>query len=405
MQPAKLITVSAGRAMLALSALTFIACGGAVVVPQSISYAGWIVDLPQKDRQAVLGLLRGSQFSQLNQLYEDLQLQYETGLINDRDLTLQYEAFYDTSPENVAFLNQWVEKNPKSYPARLARGIYYANVGKERRGGDFIRNIPTEKLHEFHRYLDLSNKDVADSIPLTAKPIVSILQLLKSSKHRDGKQANRMWLDYAVRIDPRNYGARRQYMLTLSPRWGGSYDEMWAFLKECQDQQLPSEYLKVLEARIYLDEAQMWCCEKNEPEKGVASYRKVVALLDGIDIKEKLDALKGIVGNRDKTQSLVAVAPEIEAILRISPDDSRILGYRGWIRFQQGRFQEGLKDYTTAAELGDAYSQLQLGRQLYYGMPPTVAPNREQALFWIKKSVDQGNEAAKQFMMQVEPKH
>lgn len=405
MQSAKLIIVRTGRATLALSALMFIACFGAVFEPQSISYAGWIVDLPQKDRQVVLSLLRSSQFSHLSQRYEDLQLQYETGLINDRDLTLQYQAFYDTLSENEAFLNQWVEKSPKSYPARLARGIYYASVGAERRGSDTIRNTTQEKLHDLHRYLDLSNRDIADSLPLTAKPIVSVLQLLKSSKHRDGKQVNRMWLDYANRIAPNNYGVRRQYMITLAPRWGGSYEEMWAFLKECQDQQLPSEYLKVLEARIYLDQAQMWCCERNEPEKGVASYRKVVALLDGIDIKEKLDALKGIVGNRDKTQGLIAVAPEIEAILRILPDDSKTLGYRGWIRFQQGRFQEGLKDFTTAAELGDAYSQLQLGRQLYYGMPPTVAPNREQALFWIKKSVDQGNEAAKQFMMQIEPKN
>jgi hypothetical protein len=191
-------------------------------------------------------------------------------------------------------------------------------------------------------------------------------------------------------------------MISLTPRWGGSYDEMWAFLKECQDQHLPIEYLKVLEARIYLDQAQVLCCEQHQPEKGLVFFRKVVALLDGIDIQDRLDALKGIVDNRDKSQSLVTMASEIEAILRISPEDTRFLGYRGWVRFQQGRFHEGLKDYATAAELGDAYSQLQFGKQLYYGMPPTVAPNREQALFWIKKAAGQGNEAARQFIAEVE---
>ena len=402
MQSTKQIAGPASWAVPALGVLIFIACIGFTFVPLSISYAGWMVELPQKDRQVVLNLLRTAQFSRLNQLYEDLQQQYETGLINDRDLTLQYQAFYDTSPENETFLNQWVEKSPKSYPARLARGIYYASVGKEHRGSDFIRNTPAEKILELHRYLDLSNRDVVDSLPLTAKPIVSVLQLLKSSKHRDGEKANRMWLQYGNRIDPKNYGLRRQYMLTLTPRWGGSYDEMWTFLKECQDERLPSEYLRAFESRIYMDQADVLCCEQHQPAKGLVLFRKVVALLDDIDIPEKLDTLKGIVNNRNKSQSLVEVLPEIEAILRITPTDSRILGYRAWIRFQQGQFQEGLKDYSAAAELGDAYSQLQLGKQLYYGMPPTVAPNQEQALFWIKKAADQGNEEARQFLVHVE---
>jgi hypothetical protein len=403
MQSPKRRVVRFSLAMPVLGAIAFIVSLGFVLESPSISYAGWVMELPPKDRQAVINLLRTAQFTRLNQLYEDLQKQYEDGVINDRDLTLQYQAFYDTSPENEILLNQWVEKGPKSYPARLARGIYYASIGEQRRGSDYIQNTPTGKILDLHRYLDLSNRDVADSLPLTKKPIVSILQRLKSSKHRDGKQANRLLLDYANRIDPNNYGVRRQYMISLTPRWGGSYDEMWAFLNECQDQHLPIEYLKVLEARIYLDQAQVLCCERQQPEKGLVFFRKAAALLDGIDIQDRLDVLKGIVDNRDTSQSLVTVASEIEAILRISPDESRFLGYRGWVRFQQGRFQEGLKDYATAAELGDAYSQLEFGKQLYYGMPPTVSPNREQALIWIKKSAGQGNEGARQFIAEVEP--
>lgn len=367
----------------------------------SISHAAWLVELPQKDRQAILNLLRTTQFSKLDQHYVDLQQQYETGLINDRDLTLQYQAFYDTSPETEAFLNQWVNENPKSYPARLARGIYYASVGEAHRGSDVVRNTPSAKLLELHRFLDMSNRDIVDSLPLTKRPIVSVLQLLKSSKHRDGKQANRMWVEYANRIDPKNYGPRRQYMISLTPRWGGSYDEMWLFLRECQAQQIPREYLKVLESRIYLDQAQM---EQHQPEKGLVLYRKVVTLLDGIDVQDKLDALKGIVDNRKSSQSLIEFLPEIEAILYIMPTNLRALSYRAWIRFQQGRFEEGLRDYATAAELGDAYSQLQLGKQLYYGIPPTVPPNPEQARYWIGKSADQGDEAARKFLIQIEPK-
>jgi TPR repeat protein len=87
--------------------------------------------------------------------------------------------------------------------------------------------------------------------------------------------------------------------------------------------------------------------------------------------------------------------------LRLAPTESMILGYRGWIRFKQGRVEEGLKDYSMAAELGDAYSQFQRGKQLFYGVPPTLAPNRSQALLWLTKAAEQGNEGATQFLKQV----
>jgi hypothetical protein len=270
----------------ALGVLISIGCHQPALESPLISHAGWMIKLPQEERQAVTNLLRTGQFTRLNQLYEDLQRQYENGLINDRDLTLQYQPFNNTSHENESLLNQWVENSPASYPARLARGLYYARIGVEHRGAKTTANTPTAKIQDLHYYLDLSNKDLIDSLPLTSKPTVSVLRLLKSSKHRDGKQVNRKWLDYANRIDPKNYEVRREFMITLAPRWGGSHDEMWAFLKECQDEHLQIEYMKALEARIYLDQAEEWCCERHQPEKGLVFYRKVVSLLDGIDIKE-----------------------------------------------------------------------------------------------------------------------
>ena len=375
-------------------------CAPYVLGLASFSSAGWIVELPTQDRQAIVTLLRAGQFAQLDQRYETFQHQYENGQINDRDITLQYQAFYDTSPENEAYLNQWVAENPKSYPARLARGIYYASVGGKKRGGKWAQETPDEQMIELSKFLDLSNRDVVDSLFLTAKPIVSLLQLLKSSQHRDGKLSNPNWLNYANRIDPTNYGARRRYMATLTPRWGGSYDEMWKFFKECSGQNLPSEHLRVFESQIYLDQAKTFA-ERNQRDTALPLYRKALGLLNGIDNTERLDALKGVVYNGNRTTNLEDFSQEIDETLRLAPQESRILSYRAWIRFKQGRFEEGLKDYSMAAELGDDYSQFQFGKQLYYGVPPTLMPNQQQGLTWIKKSAEQGHEAAQRFLEQL----
>lgn len=257
----KQVVIATQQLSLFLPLLIIIGCADLTVAPISSSFpprAEWRVELHQKDRQTVVNLLRTGQFREMDKWYESLQQRYEKGKTNDQELVLQYQAFYDTSPENETYLNQWVTKNPKSYPARLARGIYNTNVGSNKRGGAWARDTPRENMVALSKYLDLANADLVDSLSLTGKPIVSLVTLVKSSMHRDGSQTNRMWLDYANRIDPKNYSVRRRYMKTLTPRWGGSYEEMWQFLKECQDQNLPAEYVRVFESQIYLDQANMF---------------------------------------------------------------------------------------------------------------------------------------------------
>jgi hypothetical protein len=77
-------------------------CTAIGLAPESPS-RGWIIELPTQERQSVVNLLQAGQFMQLDQRYETFQQQYEQGHMNDRDLTLQYQAFYDTSPENEAY--------------------------------------------------------------------------------------------------------------------------------------------------------------------------------------------------------------------------------------------------------------------------------------------------------------
>lgn len=390
------------RTVWALSSCAFLiltSCSTPAVTPEPLSH-GWIIELPQEERQIVVKMLRSGQFVQLDQRYNKFQDQYGQGTFNDRELTLKYQAFYDTSPENEAFLNQWIAKNPTSYPARLARGIYLRKLGEEARGAKFVKDTPRENIIKLHQYLERANNDLLDSLKLSRKPIVTLLHLINSSMMRGEKQESVVWLNYANRIDPNNYGIRRRYLLTLTPRWGGSYEQMWAFLKVCRDQQTSPEYLRIFEANIYLDQAKSFA-EQDQREQALPLYRKALSLLDGIDNTERLDALKGVVYNGANPTNLEEFSWEIDETLRLAPTERMILGYRGWLRFKQRRYEEGIRDYALAAELGDAYSQFQYGMQLYHGAPPTFTPNQTQGLLWIKKAAEQGDEGAQQFLIRV----
>lgn len=388
--------------VLALSScalLILASCNTLAVTPEPPSH-GWVVELPQEERQIVVMTLRSGQFAQLDQRYNTLQERYEQGTINDRELTLKYQAFYDTSPENEAFLNQWIGKNPNSYPARLARGIYLRKLGEAARGAAYVKDTPRENMVKLQQYLERANEDFLDSLKLSRKPIVTLLHLINSSMMRGDKKESIVWLNYANRIDPNNYGIKRRYLLTLTPRWGGSYDQMWAFLKECRDQQTSAEFLRIFESTIYLDQAKS-LAEQDQREQALPLYRKALSLLEGIDNTERLDALKGVVYNGANPTNLEEFSREIDETLRLAPTERMILGYRGWIRFKQHRYDEGIRDYALGAELGDPYSQFQYGMQLYHGAPPTFAPNPAQGLLWIRKAAEQGDAGAQKFLVQV----
>lgn len=386
-------------ALLSCAFMILAPCSTLAVTPEPPSH-GWAVELPQEERQIVVMTLRSGQFAQLDQRYNTFQEQYEQGTINDRELTLKYQAFYDTSPENEAFLNQWIAKNPTSYPARLARGIYMRKLGEAARGTAFVKDTPRENMVKLQQYLERANEDFLDSLKLSRKPIVTLLHLINSSMMRGDKQESVVWLNYANRIAPNNYGIKRRYLLTLTPRWGGSYDQMWAFLKACRDQQTSAEYLRIFESVIYLDQAKSFA-EQDQRERALPLYRKALSLLEGIDNTERLDALKGVVYNGANPTNLEEFSREIDETLKLAPTERMILGYRGWIRFKQRRYEEGIRDYALAAELGDVYSQFQYGMQLYHGVPPIFAPNQTQGLLWIKKAAEQGDGGAQQFLIQV----
>ncbi|MEQ1796205.1 MAG: DUF4034 domain-containing protein [Nitrospira sp.] len=357
--------------------------------------------MPLKEKEYVLNLLQTRQFQQLDSYYSELQQRYEKeGTLNDWQLLVQYQPFYDTNPANEPLLTEWIAQYPESYSARLARGIYYRKAGEAKRGSEWISKTPRENLDQLSQYLDLATDDLMLSRTLTVKPIVSIVHLLNVTKHRDGDLGNRYWLEEANRIDSQNYGARRRYMLTLTPRWGGSYEDMYAFLQECRLQKLPSDHIRIYEAIIHDDRANMLRHNRRSAE-ALQHYRQALVFLNGIENGETIEALKGLIHSAKETHTLEAVSADIDYYLRLVPQDGTILSYRGWLREKQGRADEAFMDFKNAAVQGHAWSQFRIGQKLFYDTAFVTEQNNE-GLSWIKKAAAQGYEPAQKLLQQVD---
>jgi Domain of unknown function (DUF4034) len=103
-----------------------------------------VLSIPTQNE--AMTLLNSNQFAELDRRFSAIQSGYKSGSITDENLRAAFRAFYATDAALERKYDAWVEQFPKSYVARLARGIYYKKVGQERRGSDFVSSTSDEQL-------------------------------------------------------------------------------------------------------------------------------------------------------------------------------------------------------------------------------------------------------------------
>ena len=189
--------------------------------------------------------------------------------------------------------------------------------------------------------------------------------------------------DLAAQVDPQNVIVRLKYMDSLKPRWGGSYEQMEAFLEESRRASLAPAKLHQLEAVISEDRASV----DYERQRWAAAAKEYLQALE-LDADD-LDCLEcaayAQLGAGDWPQAVKLYT----RLLEKDPRDAKALGLRGWA-YDRMDNPHAVEDFTTAADLGDAFSQNRLGEFNFYGIPDVVPKNRESAIKWFRMAAAQG---------------
>ncbi|HZV92017.1 MAG TPA: DUF4034 domain-containing protein [Caldimonas sp.] len=222
-----------------------------------------------------LPLLRQGNFSRLEAETVSLQQRFATGQVTEFGLRQFYRSFYDLTEQDLARLDEWQAAYPRSYAVRLVRGTYYKLAAFKARGGNFAANTPPESFAEMERLLARARPDLEASLSLTEKPLLSVFHLLDMT---DGNRAVRKALmDSGTRMLPSNRLIRGRYMFGLTPRWGGSYEEMKAFLAYAKRTGASKVGLMEMEALMYDDMAEV-ALHQGDQESAVVNFRKALEL-------------------------------------------------------------------------------------------------------------------------------
>jgi tetratricopeptide (TPR) repeat protein len=369
-----------------------LACVAAAFAPPEAWGAPGAADCEQ------LTWLKSGDFKALEGYFSGLQQSYEAGQIPDEKLYQGFRTLYQDDVANAYYFDEWVEAQPNSYAAHVARGTYYYRMAWSARGEAFIQDTKPEQIYAMRSYLAKAREDLMDSFKMTAKPYLSTLYMLNVDMLDGSADRRRHWLDLGTSIDPDNKLLRRRYLFSLQPKWGGSFEEMRAFIDECIKEKVSESMVAEFRLTVAYDVAESMPLNKTSSER-LDRWNDVIALARAAEQPSPPTALAGIarsayeLGRRDDADRALA------KLAKLDINEAWVLSTMGYIYAREGRMAEAWPVIKKAADLNDGWSQFTVGQTLLQGCPEIhLAVDRQAGMAWIRRSARQGFPEAVAFL-------
>jgi hypothetical protein len=225
----------------------------------------------------LLALLQAQKYPELEQVMARTQADFEAGTISEIQLRNTYRPFYSLNNDLVKNVEAWTSAFPTSYSAHLVYGIWYKRRAAEARGEGYIQNTPPDGLQKMSQLNAIAKSELQKSLMLTRKPYLSVFHLLTISLLEGTKGEAAKFLNAGNKMLPSNTLLRNRYMVTLEPRWGGSYAEMQKFIDRSKSEGASQEGVLQLSAIVQEDMGHS-LMERGMTEEAITHFRQALDL-------------------------------------------------------------------------------------------------------------------------------
>jgi hypothetical protein len=343
----------------------------------------------QSEEAQPLSWLRSGDYPSLERYYSQQQRDYEAGIASDQVLYANFRKLYEDSLDNELYFDRWVQAFPTSYSAHLAQGAYLYRMAWSVRGNNYRNQTAQTKFDAMENWLARARPELIASLRLTAKPFLSTLYLLNTAMLSGSAAERQHWFEVGSSIDPANTLLRYRYMFSLRPRWGGSYAQMEAFLRQCEEEHQPPMLLARLRMLIDADLAED-AMRVGDQNKVFEEWGEVLRLAD---IAGESPSDEAVIGYTRAALDLNKPAEVERGIKKLEGrkfDDAWSLARVGFIYGRSHREAQGWPLLVRAAELDDPWAQFIVGSNTYDGIP-SLQKSADQAagLIWIRRSAQQ----------------
>ena len=273
--------------LMSIFALSYILASTPTRAMPEAATSGAITSTPEKRisneqyEKELLPLLRAREFVALESATRQVQERFENGTLSDIQLRNIYRQFYDLDEQDLGKIEAWKNTVPGSYSAHLIRGVHFKRKAADARGGKYISQTPPDNIKRMRQYEEIAITELRNSLKLTEKPFLSVFQLLEISKMSGSKETSRGLVIAANKMLPSNTLARNRFMMTLTPRWGGSYEEMKQFIAQSKKEEVSSVGVSQLEAIMY-DDIAFTYLEQDDRQNATTYFLKALELARSI---------------------------------------------------------------------------------------------------------------------------
>lgn len=344
--------------------------------------------LRAQDPEALIAQLRAGSYAELDAKVAGWQAAYEASSEREQDLVRAIAGFARIDPELEARHSAWVQARPKSYVAVLARAVYWHQRAWAARGAAYSGETVKTRFAEMRRYFERSDLDLKASLALSPRPQLSYRYLINSAMARGEYGELQRAYEDALRADPENFSARRAYLHSLRPEWGGSVLAMEKFIAHtAAGANTPKLRWVASRMKAQLLGFYAWQAEQRKDYNGALDLLRQ-ALAEAADGGLYADRGRVLVelGRRDEAFR------DFESALALDPSSGAALERRGYIYEQRKQLAEAVQDYARAASYGRAWPVQKLGL-LYLGGSGLPA-NDAEAARWLRLGTELGDARA-----------
>jgi tetratricopeptide (TPR) repeat protein len=246
------------------------------------------------------------------------------------------------------------------------------------RGQNWASETSDEQFKEMKRYFSLALQDVGAALKMNPKVDVCYQLMIQIAMAVRDDILKKNALLEALKYRPYGYRVRHQYLYSLTPRWGGSYNKMEEFVEQSEKYSGYNPELKSLRAVIPADKADILERE--------GSYEEAIKLYTAaIRLKESASFYAARGHCHYNLDEYVRALEDYNHALEMRPNNPDYLRMKSSVLFKLKRLSEA-QDALEMAERLDPNDKWIQKKKEFYQSDAVKAYDRGQKGFELMKA-------------------
>ncbi|MBS1198892.1 MAG: hypothetical protein H6R18_2677 [Proteobacteria bacterium] len=259
-------------------------------------------------RHVLLKLLWTEQYAELDRAIAQAYQEKEKGKLSSNRLRGRFWQLQNADPAFESKFNGWVNAQ-KSAHAYLARGLFWLERANKLRGDNVASQIPSDRMEKVH---ELAQRAVDD---------------LHLAREKDTRCAmcvgGEIWanlllgqhdpelIENALSLDRSLWQPVASHFISLYPQWGGSEEQMSAFIKKMETQAEKEQIVPRLNAMFYFRRGLIQQYDHRNYPEAIKEYEMAVSYYPNDFALKNLAELYMLQGDTQK--AVIALEKNLEA--------------------------------------------------------------------------------------------